>query len=49
MRMESKDIKDQDNNINLMIGPSCSELEFVDAREASSDEELIVGRTEEKG
>ena len=51
MRMESKDIKDQDHNINLMIGPSCSELEFVDAPEASSDvvEKLIVGRTEEKG
>jgi len=30
-------------------GICCSELEFVDAREASSDEELIVGRTEEKG
>jgi len=51
MRMESKDIKDQDYNINLMIGPSCSELEFVDAPEPSLDvvEELIVGRTEEKG
>jgi len=51
MRKESDDIKGQQQNINLMAGPSCSELEFVDAREASSDvvEELIIGRTAEKG
>ena len=51
MRKESKDIKVQRQNINLMDVPSCSELEFVDAPEASSDivEKLIVGRTEEKG
>ena len=51
MRKELEDIKGQHQNINLMTGPSCSELEFVDARDASSDvvEELIVGRTEEKG
>ena len=50
MRKESKDIKGQRQNINLMDVPSCSELEFVDARETSSDvaEELIIGRTEEK-
>jgi hypothetical protein len=51
MRKESEDIKGQYQNINLMTGPSCNELEFVDAREASPDvvEELIVGRTEERG
>ncbi|KAG2557092.1 hypothetical protein PVAP13_8NG182102, partial [Panicum virgatum] len=51
MRKESDDIKGQQQNINLMAGPSCSELEFVDAREASPDvvEELIIGRTAEKG
>jgi len=51
MRMESKDIKDQHHNIKLVIGPNCSELEFVDAPEPSLDvvEDLIVGRTEEKG
>ncbi|CAL4994009.1 unnamed protein product [Urochloa decumbens] len=38
-------------NINLVTSPNCSEPEFVDAREASSDvvEGLIVGRAEEKG
>jgi len=51
MRKESEDSKGRHQNINLMTGPSCSELEFVDAPEASSDvvEKLIVGRTEEKG
>ena len=51
MRKESKDIKGQHQNINLMTGPICNELEFIEAREALSDvvEELIVGRTEEKG
>ncbi|PVH34004.1 hypothetical protein PAHAL_8G118500 [Panicum hallii] len=50
MRKESEDIKGQHQNINLMTGPSCSELEAVDARETSSNavEELIVVRTEEK-
>ncbi|PVH34029.1 hypothetical protein PAHAL_8G120700 [Panicum hallii] len=49
MRNKSKDVKGQHQNINL-IGPSCSEPEFVDARQTSSDvvEELIVGRAEEK-
>ena len=51
MRKESEDNKGRHQNINLMTGPSCNELEFVDAPEASSDvvEKLIVGRTEEKG
>ena len=51
MRKESEDNKSRHQNINLMTGPSCSELEFVDAPEPSLDvvEELIVGRTEEKG
>ncbi|CAL4994061.1 unnamed protein product [Urochloa decumbens] len=50
MRIESKDITGLHQNINLMMGPSYSELEFVDARETSSDvvEKLIVGRIEEK-
>ncbi|XP_025827546.1 putative disease resistance protein RGA1 isoform X3 [Panicum hallii] len=49
MRNKSTDVKGQHQNINL-IGPSCSEPEFVDARQTSSDvvEELIVGRAEEK-
>ena len=51
MGEESKDIKHQHMNINLMVGPGCSEVEFADARETKLDviEELIVGRTEEKG
>ncbi|CAL4984856.1 unnamed protein product [Urochloa decumbens] len=50
MIMESKYITDPHHNSNLCSGPSCNELEFVDAPETSSDvvEELIVGRTEEK-
>ena len=50
MGEESKDVKHQHMNINLMVGPGCSEVEFADARETMLDviEELIVGRTEEK-
>ncbi|XP_039822646.1 putative disease resistance protein RGA1 [Panicum virgatum] len=46
----AKDIKDQHLSTNLMVGPSCSKVEFADARETLSDvvEELIIGRTEEK-
>ncbi|CAN6362802.1 unnamed protein product [Urochloa humidicola] len=50
MRTESKDITSQYQNIDLRSGPSCNELEFIDAQETSSDvaEGLILGRTEEK-
>ncbi|KAG2640814.1 hypothetical protein PVAP13_2KG120600 [Panicum virgatum] len=44
MRKESEDITGEHKNVNLMTGPSCSELlEFVHA-----PEKHIVGRTEEK-
>ena len=45
MRMESKDIIDQHQNIILRSDSSCNELELHDALETSSDivEELIVG------
>ncbi|CAL4899569.1 unnamed protein product [Urochloa decumbens] len=43
-RKESEDMTGQHKNVNLMTGPSCSELlEFVHA-----PEKHIVGRTEEK-
>ena len=50
MRMESKDIIDQHQNIILRSDSSCNELELHDALETSSDvvEEHIVGRIEEK-
>ncbi|CAL4994030.1 unnamed protein product [Urochloa decumbens] len=50
-RKESKDIIAQHRSINLMTGSNRSELEFFDAPETTPDvvEELIVGRTEEKG
>ncbi|KAG2561512.1 hypothetical protein PVAP13_8KG164900 [Panicum virgatum] len=50
MRMESKDITDQHQNIILRSDPSSNVLELHDALETSSDivEEHIVGRTEEK-
>ena len=50
MRMESKDIIDQHQNIILRSNPSCNEQELHDALETSLDiaEEHIVGRTEEK-
>ncbi|KAG2557098.1 hypothetical protein PVAP13_8NG091500 [Panicum virgatum] len=41
MRKESEDIKGQHQNITFMMGPSCTSSDVV--------EELIVGRTEEKG
>ena len=50
-RMELHNKKNIDMRKESEDGNRFSELEFVDAREASSDvvEEIIVGRTEEKG
>jgi hypothetical protein len=50
MSIESKDITCQHQNSNLSSGPSCNELEYVDAWETSLDiiDEIIVGRAEEK-
>ncbi|XP_039776597.1 putative disease resistance protein RGA3 isoform X1 [Panicum virgatum] len=50
-RMELHNKKNIDMRKESEDGIRFSELEFVDAREASSDvvEEIIVGRTEEKG
>jgi hypothetical protein len=50
MRLEPNDSTDQKQHSNLMTSSRCTEVEFVDTRETSSNvgEEYIVGRTEEK-
>jgi len=50
MSTESKDINCQYQNINLSSGPSCNELEYVDALGTTLDviDEFIVERIEEK-
>ncbi|CAL4989421.1 unnamed protein product [Urochloa decumbens] len=50
MAKEPKNNTYKQQDFTLMEGPGCTELEFYDIRETSSDviEELIVGRTEEK-